>query len=541
MARGFARQREVPEESIQAETQERCAFTGIPAWSAYNSLITNPMEVTKVGMPPLLAAPVHEWPTLLTILMQAQHITAHVVGPGRKTVISLDMGLYQPAKKLQMARNDLQHLILRPGELHIVMAQLRTIGAFIEDSGLDMCWVESEIYGPGTVKQILEGNHVKRGEVAHIVTLEALFALYQKALFQSFQEDSRVIADLSKEVADACTQAPNVDIKEANAKLMEAVEHQCFVEKMAEFDLTRDKNPLFKVTRQYMRMVMEMLQFIRAVRTGDWILHLQALQVFTKYFFAHDRLNYARMMPLYLAEMDSLPKTDPDVYAEFLSGNWVVNKNSSVPFCALGADHGLEHVNRSMKVSGGLVGITLNQAARTKFFLIAPEMAGLAGQAKDMAGVASKIQTRHHNHTPAVASRECKNIKALMETIDNFTNPFADESSDLFNLVTKVVMPDNIKEDMCNQSVIGQTLFDTFVKERIQSEKVNLWSTMKKRKLCTWKTNAKKVKVSTKEKVIELREDRSLFARMMMVCQRRPDIDIKETGLCYIAHLKVLL
>ena len=207
------------------------------------------MEVTKVGMPPLLAAPVHEWPTLLTILMQAQNITAHVVGPDRKTVISLDLGLYQPAKKLQMARNDLQHLILRPGELHIVMAQLRTIGEFIEDSGLDMCWIEAEIYGPGTVKQILEENHVKRGEVAHIVTLQALFALYQKAFFQSSQEDSRVIADLSKEVANACIQAPNVDVKEANAKLMEAVEHQCLVEKMAEFDVTRDKNPLFKVTR----------------------------------------------------------------------------------------------------------------------------------------------------------------------------------------------------------------------------------------------------------------------------------------------------
>ena len=53
-------------------------------------------------------------------------------------------------------------------------------------------------------------------------------------------------------MVDACTQAPNVDIKEANAK--KAVEHQCFVE-MAEFDITRDKNPLFKVMRQYMRMV----------------------------------------------------------------------------------------------------------------------------------------------------------------------------------------------------------------------------------------------------------------------------------------------
>ena len=154
---------------------------------------------------------------------------------------------------------------------------------------------------------------------------------------------------------------------------MNAIENQRLLEKMAEFDVRRDQHPLFKVTRQYMRMVMEMLQFIRAVRTGDWKLHLQALEVFTKYFFAHDRLNYARMVPLYLAEMDSLPATDPDVFAEFLSGNWVVNKNSNIPFCALGADHALEHVNRSMKVQGGLVGITLNQTARNKFFSLLPK------------------------------------------------------------------------------------------------------------------------------------------------------------------------
>ena len=149
----------------------------IPVWSAYNSLVSNPMQGTRVGTPPLLAAPAHEWSTMLTILMHAQNISARVVGPSRKTVISLDIGLYQPAKKLLMARNDLQHVILRPVELHILIAQLRTIGAFIEDSGIDMCWIEASIYGPATVKQILEGNHVKRGEAAHLGTLQAFFAL----------------------------------------------------------------------------------------------------------------------------------------------------------------------------------------------------------------------------------------------------------------------------------------------------------------------------------------------------------------------------
>ena len=67
---------------------------------------------------------------------------------------------------------------------------------------------------------------------------------------------------------------------------------------MAAFDSTWEKNPMFKVTKHYMNMVMEMLMFVRAVRTGNWELHLQAIKIFTKYFFSHDCLDYARMVPV---------------------------------------------------------------------------------------------------------------------------------------------------------------------------------------------------------------------------------------------------
>ena len=49
--------------------------------------------------------------------------------------------------------------------------------------------------------------------------------------------------------------------------------------------------------------------------------------------------NNARVIPLYPAEIQMLQETDPEKYEEFLEGNWVVNKNLRVPFCALGADH----------------------------------------------------------------------------------------------------------------------------------------------------------------------------------------------------------
>jgi len=99
------------------EEEEPAKHTEVPVWSGYNSLVNTTMDTTRVGTPPLLAAPAHEWNTLITVLKQAQNISTMVVGRNRKTVISLDMGLYQPAKKLQMSRNDLNTLILRTGEL----------------------------------------------------------------------------------------------------------------------------------------------------------------------------------------------------------------------------------------------------------------------------------------------------------------------------------------------------------------------------------------------------------------------------------------
>ena len=96
------------------------------------------------------------------------------------------MGLYQPAKNLQMARNDLNHILLRPGELHIVPTDEKTIGVYIEGSGIDMAWIESDLYSPATVKQILEGNHIKRAETAHLYKISYFLQVNAKSIFHSW-------------------------------------------------------------------------------------------------------------------------------------------------------------------------------------------------------------------------------------------------------------------------------------------------------------------------------------------------------------------
>jgi len=87
-----------------------------------------------------------------------------------------------------------------------------------------------------------------------------------------------------------------------------------------------------------------------------------------------------------------------------------------------------------------LGGITLNPSVRAKFFLIAPKLAQLTEEAKDMAGFSQKIQDHHHNLTTAVLFFQEKNVSKLTDTIRSYTNPFTEHRDDLFNLVSKVVM-----------------------------------------------------------------------------------------------------
>ena len=105
----------------------------------------------------------------------------------------------------------------------------------------------------------------------------------------------------------------------------------------------------------------------------------------------------------------------------FSSGNWVVNK-SKIAFCALGADHALEQVNQRMKVTGGIIGIRQNQTARTRFFLVAPELARLKVESKQDADVEKNLSSKHDELTNAERNKVIVSVLSLTTKLQGFTN-----------------------------------------------------------------------------------------------------------------------
>ena len=81
-----------------------------------------------------------------------------------------------------------------------------------------------------------------------------------------------------------------------------------------------------------------------------------------------------------------------------------------------------------------MVSPSIHMPRRTKFFLIAPELARLSAEdSKEISGTTpAKEGNHHHTLSASVISREENNLEKLVTTLENFTNPFIEQSNDLF-------------------------------------------------------------------------------------------------------------
>ena len=71
------------------------------------------------------------------------------------------------------------------------------------------------------------------------------------------------------------------------------------------------KQPTFALWLNYIQMVQVLLMFLRATRENDWDLHLSAVRSMLPWFFATDRVHYARYGAAYWLEMLCIEKTHP--------------------------------------------------------------------------------------------------------------------------------------------------------------------------------------------------------------------------------------
>ena len=81
--------------------------------------------------------------------------------------------------------------------------------------------------------------------------------------------------------------------------------------------------------------------------TGDFPLYVQVCDELCSWFHVMDHTNYARWLPVHVRDMVQLSQKHPQLYAEFLKGNFVVQK-SAHKFSLISKDNSLQLSHRLM-------------------------------------------------------------------------------------------------------------------------------------------------------------------------------------------------
>ena len=251
----------------------------VSLWGTFNEcscIVQHP--ITNVGMLPILQAPADEYDTVTSVLNKFQVLTRRL---GQTfTVVTADQPLYSKTKELIWEDDtNFKNVVVCMGGLHICFNFLRAIGQHMEYSGLEDVWVETGIFGQNTAVKVLEEKAYYRAVRGHLLTYEALWRLRWKYFAEWMMKrdvTQNVDPHIESLVATISSKSPREKISDSVRVFMMALQDQGLTDLLAQFDREMSSVKNFAYWMSYLRMVEVLLSFIRAQRTGDWLLHVQA-------------------------------------------------------------------------------------------------------------------------------------------------------------------------------------------------------------------------------------------------------------------------
>ena len=224
--------------------------------------------------------------------------------------------------------------------------------------------------------------------------------------------------------------------------------------------------------------------------------------------------------------MYELKESNRPVWDFFAQGKFSVHK-STTPFTALGADHALEQVNKTIKSHGGIKGIANKQNSLDHHFIVAPELTNIIEKFRLFFGIEDLVEQEEHYQL-----RGGKNVR-IMTNMDKLLTVFKshdtnfDDSDNVYNILTKRILPKQYCDEFLQHEEIGKKRFNEFIKERFERE-TSIWSPVTKTKLPTFALNVKKKQVEFNNTIVTIKEERKLMSRLIIAAKSRPNVDLSN-------------
>ena len=122
----------------------------------------------------------------------------------------------------------------------------------------------------------------------------------------------------------------------------------------------------------YVEIVDILLGLLRADRGGHGPLHLCCIRSMVPWCFFLDKINYARYLHIYYAQMSRVQETSPVLHDHFLNCGLSVQLRNEHPFARIAVDKITEEtVNKDTETAGWTRGFSLKPGAVSRYYLIA--------------------------------------------------------------------------------------------------------------------------------------------------------------------------
>ena len=486
----------------------------MPSWTGFNQLLTTkiPPRAT-IGYLPVVDASPTELNTVNTILHRSVEIANQLELPSIAVVV--DQAIYAKAQTIRWQTPVFKdHVVLRLGAFHTTMTALACMGKRFRDAGLQDILIESDIVAVGSVNGVMNGHHYNRSIRCHKLMAEALHVLRWDSFLETVsEEDAERYGEMVKCLYSSFPSQQYTD-------LLKGSSFQGMVKAYDNFIQDRSNDVTFAFWTSYLEMVEDVLLFIRATRDGNWSLHLAAVRALLPWMFAYNRTNYSRYLPVYWFEMNNLATTNPFVHQELMKGDFAVQRQDVHGFSRVACDMTIEQTaNRDSKTRGGMKGFTTSKRASNRWIVAHHERAAITRQCEEMAGKGQKVAIRK-DLTNSRMTKDKIDVQNIISTISNMINPFDNDpevsAGDLVHLSSGVIASPEVCSDLITAHKKGDDAFIAFSRERLQGE-VDLNETLKKQKLKTFSDASKPKTVVLKGKTVNVKSDRELLARLVVI------------------------
>ena len=170
--------------------------------------------------------------------------------------------------------------------------------------------------------------------------------------------------------------------------------------------------------------------------------------------------------------MKALPCNAPEVHKAFIDGDFVTKETCST-FNQIPDDQALEHVNKSGKVAGGLVGITRTDSARDRWCLTYNERAQLSEDTKAMFGILAELE-EGSSHKDLGKTRMKKDEDDVLKLVSQFLKyEVFRQTENLVVITTEDVASEEVKQDLLEAEKKGERKLQEFIQERLIHKTAN--------------------------------------------------------------------